>query len=269
MGIALRIGGAFAIMLVGRWLARRSRDWVRRLLLKTTLTESLSELTVKGAYYGVLGSAALIALTVLGVPVTSLVAAIGVIVVILGIALQESIGNFAATVIFLLFNPFEVGDLIETGGVLGTVQEIQVFNTVLHKADHKVVVLPNAKIQADGITNYSKLPVLRIDLDISISYDDDIAEAKRVAKEVVTEDPRVLSDPEPFIIVQELDDSGVNLSVRPFVRGEDYWWTMWDLREALKVGFDEAGITIPYPQRDVHLIAPKEMETPADMEPLM
>ncbi len=266
LGVALHLGGALLIMLIGRWLAAKARDWVQKLLLKTTLTESLSELTIRATYYGILFGAALTALSVLGVPTASLVAAIGIIVVILGIALQESIGNFAATVTFLLFTPFEVGDLIETGGTVGTVQEIQVFNTVLLKADRKVVVLPNSKVQADGITNYSKEPVLRIDLEIGISYDDDIAAARRVARETVTADPRVLADPAPQIVVLELDDSSVNLGIRPFVRGENYWQTMWDLREQLKVSFDEAGITIPYPQRDVHMIAEKKI-LHDDMEP--
>lgn len=266
LNLALHLGGALLIMLIGRWLAVKARDWVQKLLLKTTLTESLSELTIRATYYGILFGAALTALSVLGVPTASLVAAIGIIVVILGIALQESISNFAATVTFLLFTPFEVGDLIETGGTLGTVQEIQVLNTVLLKADRKVVVLPNSKVQADGITNYSKEPVLRIDLEVGISYDADIAEAKRVAMQTITTDSRVLTEPAPQIIVLELDDSSVNLGIRPFVSGEDYWQTMWDLREQIKVDFDEAGITIPYPQRDVHMIAEKRVEHD-DMEP--
>ncbi|NJN81560.1 MAG: mechanosensitive ion channel family protein [Caldilineaceae bacterium] len=213
LALALRFGAALLIVLVGRWLAKMAKRWMAKVLAKTTLTESLADVTVKFTYYSVLGAAALTALSVLGVPTTALVAFIGVVIVILGIALQESLGNFAATVIFLLFEPYRVGDLIETGRVVGTVHEIQIFDTVIHCADRKVVVLPNGKIQAEGVTNYSKQPILRVDIEIGISYRDDIQSAKRIALEVVCENALVLEDPPPQIIVLELGDSSVKLGI--------------------------------------------------------
>lgn len=263
LSLLLRVLAAVAIFWVGRWLARRARNWSRPLVARTTLTESLKELSVRVIYYAIIVGALLVALTVLGVPTTSILAASGVVVVLLGIALQESIGNFAATVIFLLFQPFEVGDLIETGGITGTVYEVQIFNTVLEQADRRMVVLPNAKIQADGIINYSKSPVLRVDLVVGISYADDIAHAKAVLRDLLAEDERVLADPPPQIVVLALADSSVNLGVRPFVHGKDYWLVLWALTEQIKTRFDEEGITIPFPQREVHLPKPLQDEAAA------
>ncbi len=170
-----------------------------------------------------------------------------------GIALQQSLGNFAATIIFLLFKPFEVGDLIETGGVRGTVKEIQLFNTVLLTFDQKIVTLANAKIQAEGIANFSKTGILRSDMLFGISYDDDLTKAKQLIEELVVADERILTDPQPQIAVLELGDSSVNIGVRPFVKTEDYLNVRFDMIEKVKLRFDEAGITIPYPQRDVHI----------------
>ena len=252
--IILHLGAAIAILIVGRWLARVSRRWMRKILVKTTLTPTLIDLSLKITYYGVLGMAILLAMSAIGIQTTTLIAAVGIVVLVLGIALQASIANFAATVIFLLFEPFSVGDVVETGGVTGTVNELQIFNTVLYKFDGKVVTLPNAKIQSDGVTNYSKLPNLRVDLEIGISYQDDLAKAKQTAHDIVTADPRVLPDPPVQIVVLELDESSVNLGIRPFVEGKDYWAVKWDLTEKIKLGFDEAGITIPFPQTDVHLL---------------
>lgn len=250
----IRMGSAFLILFAGRWLAGRTRDWGHALLVKTGLTQSLQEVATKFLYYSIWGASLLIALTVIGVPTASLVAFIGIALVILGIALQESIGNFAATIIFLLFEPFQVGDFIETGGVAGTVQEIQVFNTVLHKLDRTVAILPNGKIQSDGLLNYSKLPEIRVDLQVGISYATDIPHARQVILDVLRQDPRVLDSPAPEIVVLGFGDSSVNLGIRPYARGHDYWPLLWDLPEAVKNGFDAAGIVIPFPQRDLHLI---------------
>ncbi len=258
--LLLRLGAAILILIAGRWLARRACRWAYPLIAKTTLTDSLKELAVKALYFGILFAAFLFALTVLGVPTTSVVTSVGIVAVILGIALQESIGNFAATVIFLLFEPFEVGDVIETGGVSGKVVEIQLFSTVIHKGNQTVAVLPNSRIQSDGVVNFSKLPELRIDLEIGIGYDDDIAKARAVALDILQQDPRVLKDPVPQIVVLGLDDSSVKLGIRPFVKGEEYWPVFWDMTERLKTGFDAAGISMPFPQRDIHMIAPADQE---------
>lgn len=244
---------AILVLIIGRILARVARSATERALAKTDLTESLVTLFMTLTYYSVLLLGILVALAILGVPVSSLVAGFGIILILLGIALQQSLGNFAATVIFLLFKPFKVGDLVETAGVRGIVKEIQLFNTVFLAFDQKVVTLANASIQAAGITNFSKTGILRSDMLFGIGYEDDLAKAKQLIEELVAADERILSEPPQQIAVLELGDSSVNIGVRPFVKTEDYLNVQFDLIEKVKLRFDEARITIPYPQRDIHI----------------
>ena len=186
---------AVAIVLVGRWLARMARRWVQRGLKKTTLTESVAQLIERATYFCILLGAVLVALAVVGVPTTSLIYTVGIVLVIFGVALQESLSSFAATVIFLTFQPFRVGELIETNGVIGTVREISLFQTILTKADNKILTLPNAQIQNSVLVNYSRMGTLRADLTFGIGYSDDLRKAKQVLQELVAADPRVLAEP--------------------------------------------------------------------------
>lgn len=252
--VLIRIGLAFLIVVAGRWLARSTRGWLAQALKRASLTPSMETLFLTVAYYAVLILAIMLALIVLGVPATTVVAVASIVVIVLGIALQQSLRDLAAAVNFLLFKPFQVGDLIETKGVTGVVEEIQLFNTVLVRWDNKVVILPNAEIQNNGITNYAKKNMLRTDLVFGISYGDDIAQARRLIEEVLAADPRVLPEPPAQILVTELADSSVNIGVRAPVTLENYWNLQNDLREQVKQRFDQAGITIPFPQRDVHLL---------------
>ena len=159
----------------------------------------------------------------MGVPTTSIIYTIGIVLVIFGVALQESLSSFAATVIFLTFQPFKVGELIETNGVMGTVREISLFQTILTKADNKILVLPNAQIQNSVLVNYSRIGTLRADLTFGIGYSDDLRKAKEVLHELMTADPRVLAEPAPAVVIQELGDNAVQLAVRPWVNYADYW----------------------------------------------
>jgi small conductance mechanosensitive channel len=254
MPILIRIVGAVIILLISRGLAGMARSALKRALAKTDLTDSFVTLFTVLTFYSVFILGILVALAILGVPVASLVAGISLILIVLGIAMQQSLGNFAATVIFLLFKPFEVGDIIESGGFIGVVKEIELFNTVILTADQKVVTLPNGKIQGAGITNYSKMGILRSDMVFGIGYEDDITKAKQILEELVTADGRILTEPETQIAVVELGDSSVNIAVRSFVKLADYWNVPTDMTEKVKLRFDEAGISIPYPQRDVHII---------------
>ena len=197
VGFLVHVALAFAIILLGRWLARIAR-WVQRGLKKVTLTESLAQLAERATYYGILFGAVLVALAVLGVPTTGLVTTIAVILIILGVALQESLSSFAATIIFLLFQPFKVGELIESNGVMGTVREIALFQTILTKADNKLLTLPNAQIQNSVLVNYSRMGTLRADLSFNISYTDDLRKAKQLLAEILAADPWVLADPPPW-----------------------------------------------------------------------
>ena len=222
VGLLWHLALAVVIVLIGRWLARIARRWVRRGLKKMTLTESVEQLAERATYYGILLGAILVAMAVVGVPTTSLLYTIGIVIVIFGVALQESLSSFAATVIFLTFQPFKVGELIETNGVIGTVREISLFHTVLTKADNKLLTLPNAQIQNSVLANYTRMGTLRADLTFSIGYNDDLRRAKQVLAEILAADPRAPPEPPAAVVVQELGDNAVELGIRPWVNYVDY-----------------------------------------------
>ena len=260
--VAARVGAAALVFLVGRRLARYLRDRLQVVLDRTDgVTESMVAALTTLAYYSSLLLVVVISLAILGVPTNILVGAIAAAVIILAIAFQASLANFAATIIFLLFKPFAVGDDIETMGKLGTVQEIQLFNTVLLQPDLKVVTLPNARIQDSGTTNYTRKGILRLSEVVSISYGDDVQRAREIVAGILAADPRVLPDPPAQILVLQLADSGVNLGIRPAVKSGDYWPVQAALREQVKLKFQVAGITIPFPQSEVRLVAADHAST--------
>lgn len=250
----LHLGIAILIVVAGRWLARGSRRWMAQAFDRTTLTLSMKTLFLTLTYYGVWILTMMVALIFLGVPVSVVLTLVALVLIVLGVALQQSLRDLAASVNFVLFKPFVVGDLIETKGITGAVEEIQLFCTVLVGWDNKVVILPNAEIQQSGIINYTKKQLLRTDLVFGIGYGDDIAHARRLIEELLAADPRVLPDPPAQIVVTELGDNSVELSVRAAVTPDDYWNLKNDLREQVKVRFDQEGITIPFPQRTVHVV---------------
>ncbi len=259
--IALKVGAAILVFLIGRWLAGRARKMLSVALAKTTIPPSMARLMLLAAYYGILMITLISALAIIGFPIQALLSASLIIVVILGIALQQSISNLAATIVFMLFQPFRLGELIDANGVMGTVKEIQFFSTVLVTGDNKEITVPNAKIQGNNLVNYTRLGRLRVDFVFGVSYADDLRKVKEILHEILAADPRVLADPAPNIFVQALDDSSVNIAVRPWVRIDDYWTLQWDIPERVKLRFDAEGITIPFPQRDVHL--PGHVAVPA------
>ncbi len=257
--IAVRVGAAILVFMLGRWLAQRARTALRVALSKTTLAPSMARLLILVAYYGILLITVIISLALIGFPITALLTASLVIVVILGIALQQSIANLAATIIFMLFQPFKLGELIKANNVLGTVKEIQFFSTVLITGDNLEVTIPNAKIQGDTLLNYTRQGKLRIDFVFNVSYRDDIEHVKRVLDDLLTSDPRVLADPAPRIFVQTLGENGMQIAARPWVKPDDYWDVQWEMPERVKLRFDAEGIAIPYPQRDVHLLSATQL----------
>jgi len=250
---ALKIGAAILVFLFGRWLARRVRVLLHVRLAKTTLAPSMARLMILAAYYGIMLVTVILALALIGFPIEALLTASLVIVVILGIALQQSISNLAATIIFMLFQPFRLGELIDANGVLGTVKEIQFFSTMLVTGDNKEITIPNSQIQGNNLINYTRQGRLRVDFVFNVSYADDLRKVKEMLHEILTADARVLADPAPNIFVQALDDSSVNIAARPWVKPDDYWSLQWDIPERVKLRFDAEGITIPFPQRDLHL----------------
>jgi len=252
--IALRIGAALLVFLFGRWLAHRARAALSVTLAKTILAPSMARLLVLAAYYGILLVTVISALALIGFPIEALLTASLIIVVVLGIALQQSISNLAATIIFMLFQPFRLGELIDANGVLGVVREIQLFSTVLVTGDNKEITIPNSQIQGNNLLNYTRQGRLRVDFVFSVSYADDLRKVKVVLHEILVADARVLTDPALNIFVQSLDEDGVSIAARPWVKPEDYWTLQWDIPERVKLRFDAEGITIPFPQRDVHLL---------------
>lgn len=193
------------------------------------------------------------ALGQLGIQTTSLVAIIGAAGLAVGLALQGSLANFASGVMIIAFRPFKVGDFVEAGGAVGVIEGIQIFSTQLKTGDNKTIIVPNAAITGGSITNYSTKDTRRVDLVFGIGYDDDIKKAKSLLEDIVNSDERVLKDPAPVIAVSELADSSVNFIVRPWVNSADYWGVYWDLTETVKLRFDAEGISIPFPQQDVHM----------------
>lgn len=251
--IGLRIGAAVGVFLIGRWLARRARAALKKALDKASIAPSMARLLLLAAYYGIMMVVVITSLALVGFPIQALLTASLVIVVILGIALQQSISNLAATIVFMIFQPFRVGEVIEANGKQGTVKEIQLFSTVLVTGDNKEVTIPNAEIQGNNLVNYTRLGQLRVDFVFQVSYADDLPKVKAILGEVLAADERVLAEPALMIFVQSLDESGVSVAVRPWVKTDDYWTIQWELPEQVKLRFDAEGISMPFPQRDVHL----------------
>ena len=243
---------ALVIFVIGKWVAKLVTKMVRALLVKAKVDDILADFVsaiVKGALLLVVIIAAL---DQLGVDTTSLVALIGAAGLAVGLALQNSLQNFAAGVMLLIFRPFKAGDFIDAAGVSGVVEGISIFSTTMRTGDNKEMIIPNGAIYGGIITNFSAKDTRRIDMVVGIGYDDDIRKAKDIIWEVLNADERILKDPAPTVAVSELADSSVNFVVRPWVKSGDYWGVMFDFNEKIKLTFDEKGISIPYPQMDIH-----------------
>ena len=249
----LKILAALLIFVLGRWVARRITRLVMRLLRKNKVDETLVGFLENVFYYSLLVLVIIAAAAQLGINTASLLTVVGAAGLAVGLALKDSLSNIASGVILVLFRPFRVGDFVEAGGVTGKVHQIQIFNTVLNTADNRRVIVPNSSITTGTITNVTANPTRRVDLVMGIGYDDDIPGAKAVIAEVLSAEERILKDPVPVVAVHELADSSVNLVVRPWVRAEDYWSVYWTLTEEIKLAFDREGISIPFPQRDIHM----------------
>jgi small conductance mechanosensitive channel len=191
--------------------------------------------------------------SMVGIETTSFIAIFGAAGLAVGLALQGSLSNFAGGVLILLFKPYKVGDFIEIQGYSGSVKEIQILNTILHTGDRKTIIIPNGPISNGSIVNYSMSPVRRVDMVFGIGYDDDLKKAKEILQRLVAEDDRILKDEDNQVMLSELADSSVNFTVRAFVNSSDYWGVYFDMQEKVKLTFDAEGLSIPYPQQDVHM----------------
>ena len=250
----LSVVGAIAVLIIGRWLAGMIRRAVVRTLERARVDSALVPFLSASAYYVVLTLVVVSVLNLFGIQTTSMIALLGAAGLAVGLALQGTLSNFAAGAMLLLFRPFRPGDYVEVGGVSGSVAEVGIFTTVLDTPDNVRVTIPNSSVYGQTIKNYSANENRRVDLVMGISYSDDIGRAIDAISRVVRSDKRVLSDPEPQIAVAELGDSSVNIVVRPWCRGTDYWNLRFDLTRELKQQLEAAGCSIPFPQRDVHVI---------------
>ncbi len=249
---------ALVIFVVGRWIAKGFKKLINRVLEKRNVDLTLVKFVGNLTYIILLTFFVVAALGQLGIQTTSFIAIIGAAGLAIGLALQGSLANFAAGFLMIIFRPFKVGDFIEGAGVAGTVEEISIVTTQLKSPDNKTIIVPNAKMYGDNIVNYSTKGTRRVDMVAGIGYESDIDKAREILEEIVTTDDRVLKEPAHKIAVAELADSSVNFVVRPWVNASDYGDVRSDITEKIKKRFDQAGISIPFPQRDIHVYEHKE-----------
>jgi len=244
---------ALIIFIVGKWIASLIRKSIKKVMVRQKVDSTLVGFLSNLVYFLLLIFVVLAALNALDIQTTSLTAILAAAGFAIGLALQGGLANFAAGVLMLIFRPFKIGDYVEAGGTAGVVEEIQIFTTQMRTPDNKTIIVPNAQITGGNIVNYSTKPTRRVDLVVGCGYGDDLSKVKQVLEEIVAQDDRVLAEPAPQIAVSELGDSSVNFVVRPWVNAADYWSVYFDITETVKRRFDEAGINIPFPQRDVHI----------------
>ena len=244
---------AIVIVLIGRWLARFVSRLIERAMTAAHIEQTVINFITHIASILVMVFAILMALGRLGIETTSILALLGAAGLAIGLALQGSLSNLAAGVLLIIFRPFRQGDFIEAGGVLGTVQEIQMLTTIMNTPENLRLIVPNSDIMNGAITNYSVNETRRVDLTIGVSYDDDVRHVKQVLDTLVAENPLVLKEPAPFVAVSDFGDSSVNFIVWVWIKRPDFRQVRFGLPEQIKLTLDAHGITIPYPQRDLHL----------------
>ncbi len=250
---AIKLVIALLIYIIGKWIAKRITNFACKAMTSREADPTLINFLSNVVYAILLVAVILASLDTLGLPVTSLVAVVGAAGLAIGLALKDSLGNFAAGVMLVMFRPFSKGDVVEVAGVTGKVNEVRIFSTILTTADNKQIIIPNGQVAADTITNYTANDQRRVDMVFGVGYDDDLKKAREVLTRICSEHPKVLDDPETSIFVANLGDSSVDFAVRPWAKTEDYWTVWGDLLETGKVELEAAGLNIPYPQTDVHL----------------
>ena len=249
----IRIITALVIFYVGRIAVGIVAGVAQRIMQRQRVDETLMSFVLSILRALLLLFVIIAALSQLGIDTTSLIALLGAAGLAIGLSLQGSLSNFAAGVMLIMFRPFVKGNFVEAGNTMGTVDQVSIFTTILITPDNKEITVPNGAIMGNNITNYSAKSTRRVDMTFGISYDDDLRKARRILEDIVSGDERVLKDPAPAVMVGALADSSVNFLVRPWVNSADYWPVLWDTTEAVKLRFDEAGITIPFPQRELHI----------------
>ena len=250
-GYALSVLGAIVIFIIGRFVAGVLRKAVRRSFDRKGTDPAVSSFVGTLVYAVVLAATILAVLSTFGIETASFIAVLGAAGFAVGFALQGSLGNFAAGVLLLIFRPFKVGDVVEVAGVLGVVDEIDLFNTLMHTPDNIKVYVPNGQIYGSTIKNISAFETRRVDMVVGIGYGSSIARAEEIINELIEADERILKDPAPTVAVAELADSSVNFVVRPWTETANYWAVKFDFTRKVKEAFDANDIEIPFPQRTV------------------
>ena len=249
----LKFLAALAILVVGRWIAGWLAGLSEKTMIRMDVDRTLTGFVRKLVYVLLLTFVLMAAIAQAGIQTTSFIAVLGAAGFAVGLALQGSLGNFAAGVLLIIFRPFKVGDYVEAAGISGTVEALQIFTTTLCTPDNKTIIVPNSQIGSGVVINYSTKDTRRVDLTFGVSYRDNLDHVRNVIKQVLDADSRVLAEPSYTIVVAALADSSVNFAVRPWVKRDDYWPVSFDLTETIKKRFDSEGISIPYPQQDVYV----------------
>jgi len=245
---------ALLIFIIGKWIAKSISSIVEKSLHRAKIDATLSSFAKHLIYALILVVVIIAALDRVGIQTSSFTVVVGAAGLAVGFALQGSLSNFAAGVMLIMFKPIKVGDLVQVGGKEGTVTEVEIFHTIIKTPDGIKTIIANSNVTGNHIVNFTANGSRRVDLVIGISYKDDIRKARSVIMDVMTKDPLVLRQPEPLVAVQELGESSVNLAVRPWVKPTDYWAVYFGITEKVKLALDANGITIPFPQRDLHIV---------------
>lgn len=253
VNVGLKIVIAAAILVIGFWITKRLVSRINKILTKREMDLSLKTFLISLTSVGLKALIIVSAIGQLGIEMTSFVAILGAAGLAVGMAFSGTLSNFAGGVMLLVFKPFKVGDFVKVQGEEGVVSEILIFNTVLKTLDNKVIILANGAVANGTIINYTKAEKRRVDWSFGIAYGDDLKVAKELLAKFIQEDKRILKDPESFIGLGELADSSVNITVRAWVKTEDYWGVFFDMNERVYNEFEAAGLSIPFPQVDVHL----------------
>lgn len=244
---------ALVILIIGRMIARMIVKGMRRFMHRREMEHTLADF-LGDVLYAILFTAVIVAaLQYAGVPMTSFLAILGAAGLAIGLALKDSLGNFAAGIMIVAFRPFTRGDVVEVAGVAGKVDDVDIFSTDIITADNKKIIVPNGQIMANPITNHTAKDIRRVDLIMGVGYDDNLKTAKELLLKICKDHPLILDDPATSVFVMELAASSVNFAVRPWCKTGDYWTVWGDLQQSCKEELEAAGLSIPYPQQDVYL----------------
>ena len=249
----MNIMAAVVILVIGIWIAKLVRKAIGKALQKKNLDKTLTTFLVNLLYFLLLTVVVLASLGRLGIETTSFIAILGAAGLAVGLALQGSLANLASGVLLIIFRPFEVDDFVKIADEEGFVEKIHIFTTQIKTFDNRTIIIPNSTVTGGKIINYTSKDIRRVDLSIGISYGDNIKTALDAITDLCSSNPKVLADPSPYVGVVEYGDSSINLTVRPWCKTDDYWDVFFEINEQMKSALDKKGISIPFPQRDVHL----------------